>query len=455
MNRPSVSFALSRRLVLAGLAASALPRPLHADAHAAPAGGTRILSVADLHSAYGRLPELLTLMRTEAEAADEVLVVVNGDLFELANPVATRSRGAADLAFLSALGELGPVIVNIGNHEPDFVADMAEVPDLLGGTGATVISNILDPRTGRLCAPVTTRAPVAGTETIVAGIATDNLFTYPEAIRTQVAIPKPVEYAEALIGRLSEAPMVLLSHAGVEADKAILPLLPAGSVVVGGHDHIELIHEEGGVYVHGGAWARVLSVLDVTAGAGGFEVAARQVDVPAEGEGDAELAALIARLEDEHLTEADRAVLGTSPRAMDLRETILFAAEAVRERAGADLAVLGHTTFGAPLGAGPVRRYDFDAVVRFDGDIRVAEVDGATLRTILARANQHEAASLDARTGDYVHAAAIEVDDAATYRLATNGWTAMNQARYLGTEDLTFSPVEGLMLKAAVIDALG
>jgi 2',3'-cyclic-nucleotide 2'-phosphodiesterase (5'-nucleotidase family) len=446
----SASFAVSRRLVLAGLALAALP----AAPAAAREGATRILSIADLHSAYGRLPQLLALMRSEAAGAGDVLIVLNGDLFELANPVATRSRGEADMAFLAALAGIAPVIVNIGNHEPDFVDDMADIVAMMEAAGATVISNIVDPRSGRLYAPVLTRAAIAGADAVVAGIATDNLFTYPEAIRPQLAIPAPVDYAEALIGRLSEAPVLLLSHAGVVADKAILPLLPEGSVAVGGHNHITLTHDGPAFYAHGGAWGRLLTRLDVTRGAAGLEVAAERIEVPARGEGDAGLAALIAALEAEHLAEEDLAVVGTSPREMGLREAILFAAEAVRARAGADLAVLGHTTFGTGLPEGPVRAYDFDAYIRFDGDIRVAEVEGATLRGILALANQHEAASLDERTGDFVHAAAFEIDDAATYRLATNGWTATNQGRYLGTEDLRFAPVEGLTLKAAVGDAM-
>jgi hypothetical protein len=64
-----------------------------------------------------------------------------------------------------------------------------------------------------------------------------------------------------------------------------------------------------------------------------------------------------------------------------------------------------------------VRRYDFDAYIYFDGDIQAVEVDGATLRGILGRANQHEAATLEERTGDFIHVVEIEIDDGATYRL--------------------------------------
>ena len=444
---------ISRRLALHGLAASILAPALTLPARA-QAGATTILSVADLHSAYGRLPQLLTAIRAEAANASDLLIVLNGDIFELANPVATRSRGEADLAFLRAIAKLGPVIVNLGNHEPDFVPDKADIVSMMDEAGVTVISNILDARTGNPYAPATTRVRLAGREITAVGIATDNLFTYPEAIRPQLAIPAPVDYAQATLAGLGDAPLVLLSHAGLVADRAILPILPAGSVVIGGHDHLTLTNEAASVYVHGGAWGRTLTRLDVSDGGGELTVSPRRIDVAMDAEGDRDLAVLIGRLEDQHLREEDRAVVGTSPRALDLRESILFAVEAVREAADADLALLGHTTFGASLLAGPVRRYDFDAFVRFDGEIVVAEVDGATLRGILARANQFEAASLDERTGDYVHAADIEIDEVATYRLATNGWTATNQERYLGTRALMFEPVRALTLKTAVIDAL-
>jgi len=147
-------------------------------------------------------------------------------------------------------------------------------------------------------------------------------------------------------------------------------------------------------------------------------------------------------------------VIAERATALDLPGSILLATEAVRAATGADLAVLGHTTFGAPLDAGALRRYDFDAFVRFDGELTVAEVQGDVLATILTRANQHRAASLDARTGDFIHAAEIDIEPGRTYRLATNGWTATNQQSYLGTGDLDFAPVEGLMLKAVVAEAL-
>ena len=54
-----------------------------------------------------------------------------------------------------------------------------------------------------------------------------------------------------------------------------------------------------------------------------------------------------------------------------------------------------------------------------------------------------------------VEAAELDIDPARTYRLATTGWTAMNQQSYLGTTDLEFAEAEGLQLKAVVAGHLG
>lgn len=222
--------------------------------------------------------------------------------------------------------------------------------------------------------------------------------------------------------------------------------------MIGAHDHLSFLHDDAAApYVHGGSWGGMLTVIGVAPGrVPSVEMRVVSPDMPA----DEGLSALIAAALDEHLTDAEREVIGESTVARDLPASILFATEAVRAATGADIAMLGHTTFGQPIPMGPVTRYDFDAYIRFDGDLQVAEVTGEQLSAILTRANQHRAASLDQRTGDFVHAAEIDIDPAATYRLAVNGWTATNQGAYLGTEDLSFAPVEGLALKAVVAEAL-
>jgi hypothetical protein len=94
----------------------------------------------------------------------------------------------------------------------------------------------------------------------------------------------------------------------------------------------------------------------------------------------------------------------------------------------------------------------------------VTEVDGATLRTILATANQpvgsydalFEDVNLDALTGDFVYATEVNVDDDATYRMVTSSWVALpfNQLGYLGVEGLTFETLPDVTTKGILLDAL-
>lgn len=456
---PRLAAALDRRLVLKGMLAApaaavlAAPRAAHAQAGA----DAIVLSVADLHSPYARLPHLLGAVRDIVATADApVALVINGDLFERGNVVATRSGGAADMAFLRALAAEVPVVMNLGNHETAILDDMGRFVAAATGAGAQVIGNLIDRRTGRFFAPVSTRLGLGGMDLALLGVGTDNPFVYRQPARDTLTLLDPVAFTAEVLGDATggaDLP-VLLSHAGVMADRSILPAIEGRALVVGAHDHLDLVHAEAGkTYLHGGAWARSLAVLALNRDAGGVAVTSRMQPIATSG-GDAALAGQIADLEAEHLTEADRAVITERREALDLPSSILLAAEAVRAATEADIAVLGHTTFGAPLDAGPLRRYDFDAFIRFDGAIEVVEIRGTGLADILSRANQHLAGALEARTGDFIHAAEIDIDPSATYRLATNGWTAMNQDSYLGTTDLAFEPVEGMRLKAVVAEAL-
>jgi 2',3'-cyclic-nucleotide 2'-phosphodiesterase (5'-nucleotidase family) len=448
--------ALSRRLIMTGIAASAaamtLPRAVSAQHQGAQ---VLAISLADLHSPYARLPQILSeIDRIKADSGLPVMITINGDVFERGNVVALRSGGAADLAFLDALARRGPVVLNLGNHETALVDDMATTVARAEAMGVDVIGNLIDARRGRFFAPYAARVNVGGMRVGALGLAPTNPFVYRAAVRDSLQFLDPVAFAGETFGPVASESDValLLSHAGVMPDRSILPGLPPNAVMIGGHDHLNFVHDGGPVpYVHGGSWGGMLTVIGLAPQRrASIETRAISADMP----GDAALAALIADQMAEHLTSEETAVIGTSAVARDLPGSILFATEAVRAAADADIAMLGHTTFGQPIPQGPVTRFDFDAYIRFDGDIRVAEVPGAVLSQIMGRANQHLASSLDQRTGDFVHAAALDIDADATYRLAVNGWTAMNQGPYLGTEDLVFEPVEGLMLKAIVSEAL-
>ena len=449
MNRPS--FVVSRRLVLQGIAASAVAAAIPAVARAQSGADAVLFTIADLHAPYARLPALLARLRAlRVEVGRPAALLINGDIFERGNAVCLKSNAAADWAFVEAVAAEMPVVVNLGNHETAILDDMTSFVARADRAGVQVISNLVDKRTGRFFAPFDARLGLGGIDISLFGLAATNPFVYRQPVRDTLTFLDTARFvADALPGSSADADVSLvMSHAGVSPDKTFLDTLPAGTIVQGAHDHLDLdMVLDGKTYFHGASWGRKIGIVELSkSGAATY----RTEDVAPSG-GDEALAALIEAMKAEHLSDEDRAVIAEMPRAFDLHESILIATEALRQATEADVALLGHTTFGAPLAAGPLTRYDFDAFVRFGGGVSVAQVSGEQLSAMLARANQFMAETLDGMTGDYVHVAAVDVDPAKTYRLAVNNWTAQNQQAYLGTTDLPFEKVDGLELKALIV----
>ena len=133
----------------------------------------------------------------------------------------------------------------------------------------------------------------------------------------------------------------------------------------------------------------------------------------------------------------------------------MWSVETVRDAVDADVAFLNHSSFGSGLSEGPLPKYRFDQFMRFDNDMMHAEVDASTLHTILGRSNQHIETAFEERTGDYLYASDINVEDGETYRIVTSSWVALdfNQQRYLGTE-VSFEQIEGVTTKGLLTEAL-
>lgn len=447
---------ITRRLALQLLGtAAALPFFASVAPAMAQDVASRVIVLSDLHSAYERTAQLLAALQGEiADNPAPHLILINGDVFELGNVVAVRSGGVIDWAFLEALAALAPTVINIGNHEPDLDTELANFVARAGEIGITVVSNITDTRSNTLYAPAAADLSLGDLPVRIVGIATDKINTYPADTREALAIPAPAQWAEENLAGLleGEALPIVLSHAGIVADRAILPLLADGTLLVGGHDHLTFTHDEGRTrYVHTGSWSATYTLVTVAADR---TMSVEQVRLAPDAATDEMLSALIARTLEVHLTAEELTTIGASPAAMTLGETGRFVAQSMAAAGGGDIGFIGHTTLGNGLPQGEVTKYAFDSVVRFDGKLMIAEVDRATLDEIMSRVNQDEAQNLDQRTGDFLYAAPTDMAAKDAYRLVTNDWSATNQKSYFGREDLVFTPGPDLGLKALVIDAL-
>ncbi|MBM7330680.1 MULTISPECIES: metallophosphoesterase [Hyphomicrobiales] len=450
-------FSSNRRDVLKLMAGTAM-LPLMAAAMPATAQDValRAIVISDLHSAYERIGQLLAAIETRI-AADKAphIILLNGDLFELGNAVATRSAGEIEWTFLAALAKLAPTVINIGNHEPDIDNDLANFVSRAQALGITVLSNIIDKRSGNPYAPSSAAVKAGERAVIVAGLATNAINTYPKATREMLDIPQPVEWAKANLPEIvkADAINIVLSHAGVVADRDILPVLPDGTLLVGGHDHLNFVHEEGATrYVHTGSWCTSMTVATITGP--GKAAAIETVTIDRDAPASPALKTLIEQTLEKHLTAEEREVVGKAAKAMTVDEAGRHVAHLIAAKTGADVGFIGHTSFGAGLPAGDIRRYDFNASLRFDGKLMVTEVDSETLVQILKRCNQDSNIPLAARTGDYLYAMPEKPEKKGRYKLVCNDWSATNQKSYFGRSDLAFIEVPDVKLKQTVLGGL-
>ena len=420
-----------------------------------------IVNIADLHSAYDNYPYLLQGIQdlSARHGKDNLVTLINGDIFEYGNVVARHSSGEADWLFLQKLQEHSRVILNLGNHEFDFQSP-TEFIERAEATGIHVIGNIGTTDDPYL-APPFIDVEVADTKVRIIGIATSTINTYPPEYRESLVIPNAAAWFSENFTELGgqAAHVIIASHAGIHDDRQILEQIkPDDDVLfmVGGHNHLVLRESVNGIDYHqNGLKGERLSIASLRWSNDAIEVDLRIIDVETLQGQDGSMAAEIRRLRQQYLGEQQLEVIGQVARNKSLPEAALWAVDALREKSNADLAVLNHTSFGSGLSAGELKRYRFDEFVRFDNEVMVAEIDGKTLESILAKANQHRYPSIENRSGDFLYANDIEIDPESTYQLATSAWIAdsANQVRYLGVE-LPFEKLSDLTTKGLLIEAL-
>jgi 5'-nucleotidase / UDP-sugar diphosphatase len=420
-----------------------------------------LVVVGDQHSAYDRTAQFVGYIDRLRLAQPRVpcAILINGDSMEYGNIVARRSAGAVDFALFAALSRRAPVVVNLGNHEPEF-HDVPETIARLREAGVHVISgNLRAAGTGRPFARASVTLPLGAHEVRFLGVTTDRLATYRLAIRPQLDLADPVVWARENFPVLLKpgAVNVVLSHAGLRADREMLPRTPAGTLFAGAHDHLRFVHREGNgtVYFHSGSWMEFLSIARLQRVDGTLRWEVEQVRLDPGERTDPALARLIRETLAEHLTPDETAAVGHLPGALGPTDAARFAVEAARVAAKADAAMIGATTFGGGLPAGEVTRYAFDAWVRFDGPLFTAEVDGAWLQKLVARANQGPDTPFAHRAGEnLVVVAPSEIVAGRKYRFVTSDWAAKNAKTYFGDDAPALAEQPELKLKAAVLAAL-
>jgi 5'-nucleotidase/UDP-sugar diphosphatase len=422
-----------------------------------------VVVIGDSHSAYDKIPPFVAQVDELKQRNPHVpvAVLIDGDAFELGNAIARRSNAEIDLAFLHALAQRGPTILNLGNHETDFWGP-AEAVAKIAATGVVVISgNLRDHATGQPLAPAVTKLQLGALEATVVGFATDRLATFRKAVQPELDLRDPVVWAKKNLPVLLKDQMltIVLSHAGLRADREILDnerrLWGTSGLYAGAHDHLRLRH--GDYYFHSGSWLEMFTVAKLlwNERTKRFQWQLEQVAVDPAGPADPELTALVRRVRGQYLTTEDNAVVGYLEKPLTAAQAGQFAADALAHAALVDTAFIGNTTFGAGLPAGPVTQLDFSACVRFDGPIYTAVVDGGRLWRLLDTANGGNL-RFETATGEFNFAGGrmSGIDTNKAYKIATSDWGAKNSDRYFGEPPIEWHELPELQLKTVVRDAL-
>lgn len=419
-----------------------------------------VFIIGDQHSAYERTAQLVATIdriRNEHPALPSA-ILLDGDTFEYGNVVARRSSGAVEFVMFGALAQRAPTVLNLGNHEPEFY-DLAETVRRVEATGVKVVSNIVDHTTGRPFAPASVKIALEKTNILIVGVTTDHLATYRAAVRPSLDLANPVIWAKQNFPVLfdSNSLPVVLSHAGLNADREMLSLVPDGTLFAGAHDHLRFVHPmDRGSYFHSGFWNEYLTVAWLKRDAAGLPSwSVEQVQISADGPADAKLADFIRETCDKYLTAEDTAVVGHSAAAKSPSEAARWVTQLLATSTGTDAAFVGNTTFGAGLPAGPIDRVQLDACVRFDGTIFTAEIDGARLQKLIADANQSVDVPFEKRQGEYLVASGpATINPTKRYRIATTDWGARNSRNYFGLPAIEWRELPGAKFKARVVERL-
>jgi 2',3'-cyclic-nucleotide 2'-phosphodiesterase (5'-nucleotidase family) len=419
-----------------------------------------LVTISDQHSAYQRTAQVVAAvdrLRSDNPGVP-VAVLIDGDLFEAGNVVAQRSAGAIDVAMIAALAHRVPTIVNLGNHDAEFESVPAVVARFTSA-GAIVIGNLVDQASGQLVAPASGELKLGTVNATVVAVGTNQLAQYRPAVRGSLEVANPAAWARTHWPEMfaRAAVPIVLSHAGLRADRDLLPLVPDGTLFVGGHDHLRLVHRAGRtVYVHSGAWNSCLTVARLAwDDAGGPTWTVDQRVIADTDAADPELADLVTKTRQRWLQPADLEPLGRLPAALPRDAAAHFVLRAAQAATGADAVFIGNTSFGDGLPAGVVRRVDLDGCVRFDGTLCTAEVEGLQLKTWLAAANATAENAFEHRGGEFLFAEGPpQIDPNRRYRIATTDWGMRNRGRYFDSETLVFVEHPELRLKAVVAKAL-
>lgn len=427
-----------------------------------------------------RLAGLVEQVRAEDRAAGkQTYLLYAGDLL-MGTPLSTVFKGEPDmLCFL----EMKVDAFVVGNHEFDFGLDNFKRLVEMGGTRLPIISSNIHGPDGKLLVPGSVELELApGHHLRVIGATTEETpeKTMPANVAGLV-FKKPVEGVRAELARIKcRGPTVVLSHCGWNADVEILEQVSEVLLVVGGHDQILLdppkkVGER--LVVQAFEKSKYLGRVDLVydpatgrtaiVGTKNYRVT---MDLPEEPRVAAIVTDWEKRVADkfkERIAEATVFLDGERGR-IRYEETNLgnLLADVMRERTGAQAALLNGGAIRGSVNQGPVTMAHVMTAFPYSNDLWTVDLPGKTLLEVLARAVKYKREDED---GGFLHLSGIAIvvegarlvearlagkpiDPAATYTVAITNFMREGGDGYHWLK--TPKGVDtGVSLREAIVDA--
>lgn len=363
--------------------------------------GTVDLSIFHTNDMHGRLEAMARLssfarrLRAEAEAQGRVVFFWDaGDAADRRVQVCSLTKGAA---FSPILNAMGYTLQTMGNaislpYGPQALAEVA----------------------ARAAFPILAANCRDGDGPLTEGLREYVMIPLPRGLTMGVLgltapwgdlyetfglfMPDFCDVAYNLVSELREKganPILVLSHLGLDDDRLLAEAVPGIDVIIGAHSHHKLPHGEvrnDVLITQAGEYARVLGRMDLTLDTATGRVLGRRaqlVDVPEDEPPDLVVEAAIAAGEEE--------VAALMVRPIGVLQSVLeldyfaecgignLAADALRERMGAEAAIVASGLFHQGLPAGTVTLGQLDAACFSTANPSLTQVSGAQILKALER----------------------------------------------------------------------
>jgi 5'-nucleotidase / UDP-sugar diphosphatase len=368
----------------------------------------------------GGFARLASLLERERRRAPASVWLDSGDALEGAE-VFHRLGGRLEVELL---GKLGLAAMALGNHELSL--DAAELAELATLAQFPLLAANLAPRAasalrGRLASSALVRA--GRLRLGIIGVANPTSPPNLNAADNPWQLALASDSASAVQAAIDEVAwradvVVLLSHLGLEADRALLRATTGVDVLLGGHQHIFTLEPEWSEdctdegrqaerscsprlvpIVHSGAYGEQLSRVELTLARdwnGGYEVAGLSLSRMASAGSVPEQPAMLDILAGVELGPEQALAFVSAPVA---RHGALggdsplgdLLTDALRAAAGADVALVNSSGLRADLEAGVLLRSDLELLFPFAEAWRVGWASGRALREGLERAARRSA----------------------------------------------------------------